>query len=47
VAYGWRASWQGVGLALLLVFLPLVWLFASNADAEAGSGKTSARSPKT
>lgn len=37
LAYGWRASWQGVGLALLAVFLPLVWLFASNADAAAGS----------
>ncbi|MCC6538640.1 MAG: MFS transporter, partial [Bryobacterales bacterium] len=39
LAYGWRASWQGVGLALLAGFLPAVWLFASNADATAGEAE--------
>lgn len=35
LAYGWRAAWSGVGIALVAVIAPLAWLLVRDAPATA------------
>ena len=36
IAYGWRAAWAGIGVALLMGLAPLAWIFVRSVPEDAG-----------